>query len=151
MAGMKSRVRFTALLALALAVALIVGTKAAQEGWFAPHPALDFNGEPALVFFTLSRGCQCQMQVVHSAERQIDSWAEQERRGIPVLRVDLTQRPDLGEQFGVHRAPALVLVGRDEEVVWRQDEGLSDEQPLSLAEAESQIDALLSPPEPGGG
>lgn len=148
---MKSRIQFTALLAVALAAALIVGTKAAQEGWFAPHPALDFNGEPALVFFTLSRGCQCQMQVVHSAERQIDNWTEAGRRGLPVLPVDLIQRPDLGEQFGVDRAPALVLVGRDEEVVWRQDEGLSDQQPLNLAEAESQIDALLPPPEPGGG
>jgi hypothetical protein len=151
MAGMKRSIRFWGLLALALAVVVIVGSKAVSEGWFAPRAALDFNGEPALVFFSLSRGCDCQMRVVHSAEAQIENWTERERQGLPVLRVDLIQQPDLGEIFGIRRAPALVLVNRYGEVVWRQDESLSDEQPLDLAEAEWRIEALLHPSESGGG
>jgi len=148
---MKRSIRFWGLLALALAVVVIVGSKAVSEGWFAPRAALDFNGEPALVFFSLSRGCDCQMRVVHSAEAQIENWTERERQGLPVLRVDLIQQPDLGEMFGIRRAPALVLVNRYGEVVWRQDESLSDEQPLDLAEAEWRIEALLHPLESGGG
>jgi len=148
---MKRSIRFWGLLALALAVVVIVGSKAVSEGWFAPRAALDFNGEPALVFFSLSRGCDCQMRVVHSAEAQIENWTERERQGLPVLRVDLIQQPDLGEIFGIRRAPALVLVNRYGEVVWRQDESLSDEQPLDLAEAEWRIEALLHPSESGGG
>jgi hypothetical protein len=44
-----------------------------------------------------------------------------------------------------------MLVNRYGEVVWRQDESLSDEQPLDLAEAEWRIEALLRPSESGGG
>ncbi len=40
------------------------------------------------------------------------------------------------------RKQALVLMDADGQVVWKQDEGLSDESPLDLAQAESQIEAL---------
>ena len=126
-------IRFWGLLALTLTVASIVGTKAMNEGWFVRGPGRDFNGQPALVFFTLSRGCQCQMQVMRSAERQIENWTDTERRRLPVLRVDLVLRRDLGERFGVYRASALLLVDADERVIWRQDVGVSDEAPLDLS------------------
>ena len=126
----------------------IVGIKAVHEGWFAYRPALDPQGDTALLYFTLSRGCDCQMRAIRGADAQIADWDETDRSGLPVLRIDLIQRRDLGERFGVYRAPALLLVDADERVIWRQDVGVSDEAPLDLVQAEAQIEALLAS---GGG
>jgi hypothetical protein len=57
--------------------------------------------------------------------------------------VDFERRRDLANQFGVARAPALVLVNAEGQVVWKQDEGLSDESPLDLNQAERQIEAQI--------
>jgi hypothetical protein len=141
---MRGGLRFWGLLALAATVVWIVGVKAVHEGWFAYRPALDLQGDPALLYFTLSRGCECQMRVIRGADAQIAGWTEADRSGLPVVRVDLIQRRDLGERFGVYRAPALLLVDADERVIWRQDVGVSDEAPLDLSQAQSQIEALIS-------
>ena len=45
---------------------------------------------------------------------------------------------------GATAAPALLLVDADKRVIWRQDVGLSDEAPLDLSQAQSQIEALIS-------
>jgi len=62
---------------------------------------------------------------------------------LPLHRVDFERRRDLANQFGVARAPALVLVNAEGQVVWKQDEGLSDESPLDLNQAERQIEAQI--------
>ena len=36
-----------------------------------------------------------------------------------LLRVDFEQRPDLAEHFDIARAPALVLLDTDGQIVWR--------------------------------
>ena len=141
---MRGGLRFWGLLALAATVVWIVGIKAVHEGWFAYRPALDPQGDTALLYFTLSRGCECQMRVIRGADAQIAGWTEADRSGLPVVRIDLIQRRDLGESFGVYRAPALLLVDADERVIWRQDVGVSDEAPLDLSQAQSQIEALIS-------
>jgi hypothetical protein len=64
--------------------------------------------------------------------------------GLPVLRVDFSRRPDLVRQYGVARAPALVLLDAQGQVVWKQDVGLSDEAPLDLVLAQSQVESLIS-------
>lgn len=46
------------------------------------------------------------MVVVEAAEAQLAGWDSP----LPLLRVDFDRRLDLAEQFGVMRAPALVLV-----------------------------------------
>ena len=145
---MRGGLRFWGVLALAVIGLWIVGIKAVHEGWFAYRPALDLQGDPALLYFTLSRGCDCQMRAIRGADAQIADWDETDRSGLPVLRIDLIQRRDLGERFGVYRAPALLLVDGSERVIWRQDVGVSDDESLNLAEAEAQIQALL---DPGGG
>ena len=111
-------------------------------GWFAHRQLLNLNGQPALVFFTLGRGCECQMTVIASAEAQIAAWDVPGEAGLPVLRVDFSRRPDLAQQYGVARAPALVLLDSHGQVIWKQDVGLSDEAPLDLAAAEAQIPHL---------
>jgi hypothetical protein len=118
--------------------------KAVQEGWFAPQPPLELHGQPALVFFTQSRGCECQMSVVRSAEAQIAAWKVPDETDVPVLRVDFSRRPDPARKYGVVCAPALVLLDSQGQVVWKQDVGLSDEAPLDLSQAQSQIEALIS-------
>jgi len=121
-----------------------VALKAVQDGWFAPHPPMDLHGRPALVMFTLDRGCECQMQVVRSAEAQLAAWKLPSGFGLNVIHVDSNRRPDLTAQYGVARAPALVLLDARGEVVWKQDVGLSDNAPLDLSQAQSQIEALVS-------
>ena len=136
--------RWWALLVLA---ALFLGPmvlKAVQEGWFAPSPPLELNSQPALVFFTLSRGCECQITVVQSAEAQLAAWDLPSAFGLNVIHVDSNRRPDLAGEYGVARAPALVLLDARGEVVWKQDVGLSDGAPLDLSQAQSQIEALVS-------
>lgn len=117
---------------------LTLGWKAVGEGWFAARAPLPLNGQPTLIFFTLSKGCECQMTVVRAAESQLAEWESP----LPILRVDFDRRPDLAQQFQVIRAPSLVLLSEDGKVVWKQDEGLSDESPLDLNQAERQIEAL---------
>lgn len=124
------------------ALILTFGLKAATEGWFAARAPLPLNGQPALVFFTLSKGCECQMTVVRAAEAQLADWVPP----LPLHRVDVDRRRDLAEQFHIVRAPALVLINAEGQVVWKQDEGLSDESPLDLNQAERQIEALTGNP-----
>jgi len=63
-----------------------------------------------------------------------------------VIRVDFDRRPDLARQYGVARAPALVLLDSQGQVVWKQDVGLSDKVPLDLNQVEVQIEVLAQNP-----
>jgi len=113
-------------------------------GWFAHRQPLVLNGQPALLFFTVSRGCDCQMKVVHNAEAQLAAWQLPANLGLNVIRLDINRRPDLAKQYGVARAPALVLLDAAGQVAWKQDVGLSDEAPLDLIQAQSLVNALIS-------
>lgn len=121
---------------------LTLSLKAVSEGWFAPRPPLDLDGKPALLFFNKARGCECELLVYNNANAQVDEWTAPLR----VIRIDMDRRPDLARDYNIIRAPALVLVNADGQVVWRQDEGLSDESPLDLNQAERQIEALTFNP-----
>jgi len=120
-------------------VLAVIAIKSLNDGWFEPQIPLEVNGQPALVFFMLGRGCDCQMTVIRSAEAQLAAWKVPDESGVPVLRVDFSRRPDLARQYGVARAPALVLLDHLGQVVWTQDVGMSDEAPLDLVAAEVQI------------
>lgn len=119
-----------------------LGLKAFQMGWFAPRPPLELEGEPGLLFFNKARGCECELLVYNNAEAQVDVWNVPVR----VIHIDLDQRPDLARQYEVKRAPSLVLLNAEGQVAWKQDEGLSDELPLDLDQAERQIEALIQNP-----
>jgi hypothetical protein len=119
--------------------------KMINEGVFEANKPLDLDGKPALVFFMLNRGCECQLVVVEAAESQLADWSLPEQEGLPIHRVDFERRRDLAKTYGVVRAPALVLLDSSGEITWKQDLALSDESPLDLEEAARQVQALLNP------
>jgi hypothetical protein len=125
-------------------VLTLLAIKSFNDGWFEMKTPLALNDQPALVFFTLGRGCECQMAVIRGAEAQLATWPLLERGTIPLLRVDFNRRPDLVKQYNVARSPALVLLDAQGQVVWKQDLGLSDEAPLDLLQAQNQIEELLA-------
>lgn len=135
---------------LLIVVGLAVGIltlKAVQDGWLATRLPVALGGKPALVFFTLIRGCPCQVQVVRRAEAQLASWEDPATFELGVIHVDFNQRRELAERYGIARAPALVLLDSYGEVVWKQDVGLSDEAPLDLAMVETRLrDLGVNPP-----
>ena len=142
--SLNDRRRIMALMLFGVIVLALLAIKSFNDGWFEPKTPLALNGEPALVFFTLGRGCECQMVVVQGAEAQLAVWPIALEEQIPILRVDYNRRPDLAKQYSVARAPALVLLDAHGEVVWKQDLGLSDEAPLDLIQAQIQVEALLA-------
>jgi hypothetical protein len=140
-AGRNARQRIRlAIFAVVLAVVLLA--KFFYSGWLDPRTSLELDGQPAVVFFTLSRGCECQMVVVEAAEAQLANWDAPVETGLEVIKLDFDRRSNLAHRFRVVRAPALVLVDEAGEVVWKQDVGLSDEAPLDLASAEANIRQL---------
>jgi len=117
------------------ACALTIGLKAYQLGWFAEHLPLELDGEPVLLFFNKSRGCECEMFVYDNAEKQMSAWDAPVR----VIRLDLDRRPDLAREYEVIRAPTLILLNAAGLVIWRQDVSLHDEVPLDLEQVEIQV------------
>ena len=137
------RKRMRVLLLFGVLVMAVLAIKSFNDGWFEPKMPLELNGQPALIFFILGRGCECQMRVVGAAEAQLATWKLAQNETIPILRVDFSRRPDLVRKYGVARAPALVLLDAAGEVAWKQDLGLNDDAPLDLEQAKDQVEALL--------
>ena len=128
--------------AFLLVIALILGAKAVQLGWFIPKPPLALNSQPALLFFNNDRGCECALFVFHNADAQLSTWPEENHAGIPIIPINLERRPDLAQEYQVIRAPTLLLLDSAGQILWRQDEVISDEFPFDLKTLESQIELL---------
>lgn len=127
---------------LVLAVSGILVYKALDEGWFAPRTPLDLSDAPVLVFFNRHKGCECERVVYEAAQKQIQNWPEEVRRGIRIIHVDLDRRPDLGKQFDIIRTPALFLVDQDSRVMFSQTKSRSNAAPLDLAAFEAVIQEI---------
>lgn len=136
--------RWLAWLAVAMFVMALLFAKAIYQHRLFPGPQLELFGQPALVFFSLNRSCPCQMTVIQNAEAQITSWDALAASSLNVIRIDFNRRFDLAQRYNIDRAPALVLLNGAGQAVWKQDVGLSDEQPLNLLEAEKQVKALIA-------
>ena len=140
---MNDRRRFLILSLLICVAIAIVGTKAFRSGWFAPHRPLDLNGKPALLFFNVSKGCECQMVVSNNASDQVASWPEEARQDIPVFHIDIECRPDLSEQYDVNLVPAMLLLDSQGQLMWKQDYSINDDLPLDLIQFELEIQLLV--------
>lgn len=130
---------------LFLLLLLVVLTyKVIDEGWFVPRTPLELGGKPALLFFNRHKGCECALVVYRAAAKQVDDWTDEQRQGIQLIHIDLDRRPDLGAQYGVIRAPTILLVDQTGTVVYRQDEVVTDAQPLDLPLAAQKIEEVLN-------
>ena len=118
MSKLKNRKRILILLLVICAAIVIVGFKAFQSGLFEPRRPLELNRKPTLLFFNVSKGCECQMVVSNNANDQIASWSEQARQGVLVIEIDIERRPDLAEQYDVFRVPALLLLDSLGQLMW---------------------------------
>jgi hypothetical protein len=126
-------------------VGVILGIKAVSLGWFAHRQPLNLNGQPALLFFNVSHGCDCQMLVSRNADAQVAAWPDTYRAGVAIYSISLERRRDLAGQYQVIRAPALLLLNGTGEVVWRQDGAISsDLNPFDLNQFEAQIKIIVS-------
>lgn len=141
--SLANRRRIIAWMLFGVVVLAMMSIKSFNDGWFEPKTPLALKGEPALVFFTLGGGCECQVKVVRNAEEQLATWQAVVDNQLPIFTVDFSRRPDLAKQYDVARAPALVLLDSNGEVVWKQDVGLSDDAPLDLESAIVQIESII--------
>ena len=135
--GLSFRVK--ALVLFGLAVLSVLLTKGLYEGWFAPRQPLELSNQPALLFFNRYKGCECALVVYEAAQAQIESWPEESRGGIRVMTINLDHRPDLGKQYGLIRAPALILVDANGNLMVEQNEIITDTAPLDLTLFEQAI------------
>ena len=76
---------------------------------------MSHEARPLLVFFTHGRSGPARRM-----ESLLAHIARKERERLRVTRVDVDNRPDLAERFGVEEIPALVLV-KDKHTVARID------------------------------
>lgn len=130
------------LLAFALMILAVLAYKAWDEGWFMPRTPLDLNGEPAVLFFIKHKGCECELVVYQAAARQVRDWPEERLQGVRLIQIDLDRRPDLGKQYQVARAPTLLLLNAAGELIYRQNEIVTDLEPLDLPLLEQKIQEM---------
>ena len=71
------------------------------------------EGQPLLVFF-----CSARSGPARRMESLLAHLARKERARLRVARVDVEERPDVAERFGVDEVPTLVLM-KDKQVVDR--------------------------------
>jgi hypothetical protein len=134
-----------ALIGICLVVLVILLTKASRDGGLNPQPTL-VPGSPGLVFFNGSRGCDCELYVYSNADRQLADWSEAQRGGLAVIRISIHAPGTLKSKYKVIRAPTLLLLDAAGEIILRQDNVVSDDEPLDLATFEKEISLLVSPP-----
>ena len=132
------------LLIFLLLLLSILAYKAITEGWLRSRSSLELNNQPALLFFNRHKGCECALIVYEFADGQIKNWPEEARHGVPVITIDLDQRSDLAKQFEITRAPTLLLLDRNGKVIAKQQDVVSDLEPLNLAFFEDRTQELLN-------
>lgn len=61
----------------------------------------------------------------------------------PLFMVDLDTQPEPGKEFDVIRAPSLLLVDGSGKTILKQDEVVTDAQPLELQAFETKMGEVL--------
>lgn len=140
----KNRSESWLLLLFILGVLVVLLFKGLNEGWFSSREPLVLEGKPVLMLFNRYKGCECELVVYEAAERQIKNWADEDRGGIEVVIFNLDRRADLKKQFEIVRAPTLILLNAEGEIILNQDEGVSDTEPLNLPLFEIKIKEVLN-------
>lgn len=142
--NLKNRSSIALFIIFLLGIMILLFLKGMNEGWFSPQELPVLEGEPVLLFFNRYKGCECELVVYEAAELQIENWAEENRRGIEVMIFNFDRRADLKRQFGIVRAPTLILLNAAGDIILKQDEGVSDTEPLNLPLFEEKIMEVLN-------
>ena len=127
-----------------LGLLVVLTIKAFDEGWFVLREPLTLNDKPALLFFNRYEGCECVLVVYEAAQYQIEDWSDEERHEVQLVMIDLDRRPDLGKQYNVIRAPTLILLNEEGSLIYKQDEVVTDAEPLNLPLFEEMITEVLN-------
>jgi hypothetical protein len=123
-----------------LIITAVMIYKAVHEGWLIPKESLVSTNAPLILFFNRHKGCECEMVVYTAAKKQItERWAAEDHRGIPIIQINLDRRPDLGKQFHIIRAPALLIIDQEEKILYNQKGLQSDTTPLDLLSLEGTV------------
>lgn len=107
-------------------------------------PPIELNNQPALLFFNNDEGCECVIPLYQKADTVIAAWPSDQRAKIPLYRLVLDKRPDLQRQYNVERAPMLLLLDADGQVVWREWGVASNPNVFDLTRVEMKISLLLT-------
>jgi len=79
------------------------------------------------------------VELTQRAEVQMADWPVESRGDITMMRIAIDQRTDLEAKYDVFRAPCLVLLDANGNVVWRQDYPRIEGGPFELEELETAI------------
>lgn len=139
---MKQSMRNTILLALAglILIALSIRTMPYFLA-FANQEAQRSRGA-MILFFNDGDPCECMQELVQQADDQIERWTTTSDPGLPVVHIAMQQRTDLEAKYKIFRAPSLVLVDEQDQVIWRQDYPLMEGEPFKLQDLENAIRKL---------
>lgn len=144
---MKKKTRLFIWISFIGTILIVFGAKAWNLGWFQVKPPLELKGQPALLVFVRYDGaCECELFVNDNARSQITNWSPEERNNTQLFQIDFERRTDLADHYNVHRAPSMLLLDANGEIVWRQDGVINDDLPLDLASCEMYIRALMDTP-----
>lgn len=130
-------------LLLAGAIVLLMGVKMGRPFLTPAGPPIELNNQPALLFFNNDEGCECVMPLYQKADAVIAAWPPEQRAQVPVYRVVLDDHPDLQRQYDIERAPMLLLLDANGQVVWREWGVASSPNVFDLARVEAKISLLL--------
>lgn len=129
---------------LAGAIVLLMGVKVGRPFLLQAGPPIELNNQPALLFFNNDEGCECVIPLYQKADAVIAAWPPARRAQVPLHRVVLDERPDLQRQYDIERAPMLLLLDANGQVVWREWGVASSPNVFDLARVETKISLLLS-------
>jgi hypothetical protein len=123
-------------------ILIVSGIKFALKIAPSASQPFDLEGKPVIFFFSIDDPCECMVDLTQRAESQIASWSVEQRGGVQLVRFPIQQRRDLEARYKVFRAPSLILVDAQNQVIWRQDYPLIEGGPFNLDEVEVAIARL---------
>ncbi len=122
---------------------VLLGIKLAYELYYSSQATIDLNGKPALLFVTDDHPCECAKKLLAEADFQIEHWIEPDRMQVEIIPVYIGDQRGLEAKYQIIRAPALILLDAQGQVIHRQDYPLIGGKPFDLPEFESEMERLV--------
>ena len=120
-------------------ILIVLGIKNLPVFLAAATQQYTLENTPVILFFNVDEPCECMVELTQRAEAQIANWPVESRGGITLMRIAIDQRKDLEAKYDVFRAPCLLLVDAQNQVVLWQDYPSIEGGPFKLDEFEAAI------------